>query len=202
MYPSKVLVIDLETSGLNASYDYILQIGAVVMEDGNVIGSPFYTRIQPNPEKLKISTGALKAQVGDMETDEGRARLPEWLKQIFEAPTPQKVAVDFVSWLDANGAANIPIVAHNAPFDMGFLAQFVFQQRGAFGKTQRFSPVCIDTLTLARLAMPGEGSYALNGVLLALGLKPRPDAHDALQDAILTGQAYHKLRKTLEGVPV
>ena len=45
--------------------------------------------------------------------------------------------------------------------------------------------------------MPGGDSYSLDSLLCALKLPPRPSFHDALQDAILAGRAYHLLCEAL-----
>lgn len=196
-YPNRIIALDLETTGLNAQFDYITQIAAVVMEDGEIVGLPFYSRVQPSLDKFKVSLGALAVQCGDLLTDEGQAEAAGWFKAMLEAPAPREVALEFVKWLESVEGHKHPVVAHNAAFDMGFMSQFVFQQRTAFGKAQKLCPLVIDTLSLSRLAMPGGASYGLDGVLLACGLNERPGAHDALQDAILCGQVYFKLREML-----
>lgn len=194
LYPSRILAIDVETTGLNSQYDYITQIGAVVMEDGQITGTPFYTRVQPNLGKAKISLDALKVQSGDIKDEEGLKAVYETLKAWGSAPSARDVAGLFAEWL---GAAPPPTVAFNAGFDMGFLSQWMFQQKAAFGKTN-LSPITICPMVMARTVYPGGKQYNLDAVSVLCSLPPRPAAHDALQDAILAGRCYFNLKDKLE----
>ncbi len=191
--PSRILALDLETTGLSSQYDYISQIGAAVMENGECLGIPFYSEVQPNLSKFKISLEALAIQTGDIRDKKGQKEAAEWFAKIFDFPEPKQVAKDFRDWLVANDAKHLPVVAHNASFDYAFLNQFQFNNRLVFGKEQFLSPVWIDTIALAKWAIPGGDSYSLDAVLCALRLPPRPGHHDALQDALLAGRAYDLL---------
>jgi DNA polymerase-3 subunit alpha (Gram-positive type) len=195
LYPSRILAIDVETTGLNSQYDYITQIGAVVMEDGNIAGEPFYTRVQPNLGKAKISLEALAVQSGDITTPEGFKAATDLMQAWVDAPSAKDVAALFATWL---GTTPPPTVAFNAGFDMGFLSQWVFQQKASFGKTN-LSPITICPMVMAKAVYPGGKQYNLDAVLILCGLPQRPKAHDALQDAILAGQAYFVLREKLNG---
>lgn len=199
IYPNRIIAIDLETTGLSSQYDYIVQVGAIVMENGEPASDPFYSRVQPSLDKLKISTGALAAQAGDVTTKEGRGKVAEWLGCLYDSPPSRDVAESFLEWAEKVGSSTVPTVAHNAAFDYGFFSSWQFQQKAAFKHRQPISPVWIDTIAMARLAYPGGRSYALDEVLLLCSLPPRPTNHDALQDALLCGQVYFKLRDQLLG---
>lgn len=198
-YPKRILALDFETTGLSSMYDYITEVGAAVMDDGEIVDC-FTARIQPG-EKFKLDSGAIAIQAGDLKTPEGREKVGQWLGRLFEAPVSREVAVTFVEWLKRHEAHKLPIVAHNAPFDTGFLNQWIFQQRAVFGKEPQFSPVSICTMALAKLAYPGGGSYNLDAVAALAGLPPRNPVHAAASDAVMAGKAYFALVKTLEGVP-
>lgn len=195
-YPTRIVALDLETTGTNSQYDYINQIGAVVMENGEIIGDPFYSYIQPNLEKLSIKGGALAAQCGDLTTDDGAAKAAEWFKQMGTWPASRDVASAFAEW--AKDHAALPVVAHNATFDMAFVGQWMFQQRSALKAVAGFGAVSICTLQLAKQVWPGGASYALDVCLTLAGIEKRPAAHDALQDAILAGRLYHAILEELK----
>lgn len=197
IYPRRILALDLETTGLSSQYDYITQVAAAVMEGGECVCVPFYSQVQPNLAKFKISLEALAVQTGDIREKEGQKAASKWFAQIFDYPEPKQVSKDLKDWLEAHDAKHLPVVAHNAAFDHAFLNQFQFNNRLAFGKEQFLSPTWIDTIALAKWAMPGGDSYFLDSLLCALKLPPRPSFHDALQDAILAGRAYHLLCEAL-----
>ena len=193
-FPTKVLAVDVETTGLNSQFDYITQIGAVIMEDGNIVGEPFYSRIQPNLKKAKISLEALEAQSGDITTPEGFKAATDLMQAWVDAPPAKEVAALFAEWLGTNPP---PTVAFNAGFDLGFLSQWIFQQKAAF-KNALLSPITICPMVMAKQRYPGGKQYNLDAVSVLCSLPQRPAAHDALQDAILAGQQYFILKNELE----
>jgi DNA polymerase-3 subunit alpha (Gram-positive type) len=195
-YPSRVLVIDVETTGLNPIHDYIVQVGAAVMDGGDVIGVPFNSRIQPNLAKLKVSLEALQVQCGKIDTAEGIANVSEWFARLHKDPASKEVAEKFSKWCIANDAKNLPNVAQNASFDYGFIAQWIFQQRTAFGNKSPLSPIWIDTKAMAQFCLQLP-SYSLDPLCEYLGVEARDACHDAVSDVIATGRVYDKLRGRL-----
>lgn len=194
-YPRRVLAVDVETTGLNSQFDYITQIGAVIMEDGNIIGDPFYSRIAPNLAKAKLSLEAIAVQSGDLTTEEGFDAAVALMKAWTTSPSAKDVALEFATWM---GDDSPPLLAFNAAFDTGFLSQWHFQQKAAF-RSAYFSPITVDPMQLAKRIYPGGKSYNLDAVLVLCGLPPRPKAHDALQDAILAAQCYFILLERFNG---
>ena len=98
-FESEYVVFDIETSGLSAVEDVILEIGAVLVKDGNEL-SRFHTFADPGmkiPYNITELTGIKDADVAG-------------------AP-PQREAV--TNFLDFAGGR--PLVAHNAGFDVGFI---------------------------------------------------------------------------------
>ena len=101
--------------------------------------------------------------------------------------TPRAVA-NAPHWPDARAqllefAADAPLVAHNAPFDIGVVRDA--SDTWALGwPTIRYA--C--TLTLARRVWPGQRSYSLVLLCSSLGIVvDRSRAHDALSDSRLAG---------------
>lgn len=190
-YPTRILALDLETTGIASNYDYIVQMGAALMEGDEII-SVFQSKVRPNLDKLKIAVSAMEAQCGDVTTAEGQLKVAQWIADTFSAPLAKDVAKEFSAWCSENGAGDVPVVAHNAHFDHGFMGQWIFQQRTAF-KTPPLSPWWICTLTMAQKVWPGNGRFGLDECLLVAQLPSRPKDHDALQDAILAGRLYAHL---------
>ncbi len=78
------------------------------------------------------------------------------------------------------------LVAHNAPFDMGFLRAALISC--GLGDIRN---IILDSCELARRAFPGKKSYSLQNLAAALDLKSG-EAHRALDDARLCMQLFLK----------
>ena len=77
---------------------------------------------------------------------------------------------------------NVPIVAHNVAFDLGFL-----RHRGLFLENPG-----LDTWELASVLIPSRPSYSLAGLVAHFGISS-PEQHRALNDAQATGQLFQIL---------
>lgn len=195
----KIIALDLETSGLNSQYDQINQIGLALMEDGQVLDA--YTNKVRASEKYKISLDALAVQIGTppMEEDGPEAaeawlsKANEFMRERLFGPSARDVAAEVKAWCERVDAHLYPTVAHNAAFDYGFWATWLFNQRAVF-KAAPTSETWVCTMTMAKRVMPGQKSYSLDTCLLAADIAPRPKAHDALADAIKAGELYHWLQ--------
>src|SRR5690606_4681458 len=93
------VVFDVETTGLSAVYDTIIELAAVKIQNGEIIDR-FEAFANPG-HRLSASTVELTGITDDM---------------LKEAPEPEAVLRDFHAW-----AGDAILVAHNASFDMGFL---------------------------------------------------------------------------------
>lgn len=195
-YPKRIVALDLETTGKVALYDYVVQIAAAIMEDGKVIGEPFYSRMRPDMEKMKVSFGALSAHCGDLTKEEGQDKAKVWFKEQIDAPGGLEVATSFAVWCRENQAIAYPVVAHNASFDHGFMREKILCFKSQF-KTPPLSPMWIDTLEMAKQAWPTARVYGLDACLISADLPRRPDHHDALMDALLAGRLYHHMIQML-----
>src|SRR4051794_18262984 len=93
------VVVDLETTGGSPNTAAITEVGAVKVRGGQVLGE-FQTLVNPMtdiPPFIAVLTGITDAMVAG-------------------APTLRSVLPSFLEW--ARGSV---LVAHNAPFDLGFL---------------------------------------------------------------------------------
>lgn len=156
---SQLVVVDVETTGINAS-DTLTEIGAVKLDGGKITDS-FATLVNPEraiPEKVVELTGITQDMVRD-------------------APTIQEAIPQFLEFADLDRST---LVAHNAPFDVGFLKRAT----DTIGANWP-NPKVLDTLQLARtlLPKPQVPSHRLTSMAEHYGVKPNT-AHRALADAL------------------
>ncbi len=159
------IVFDTETTGLNAYNDRLTEIGAVRVRGGEVIES-FNTFVNPKrsiPPKITELTGITNEMVADA-PDEAEA-----LRQFY----------DFCGECKA-------LVAHNAPFDMGFIE----------AAAQRSELPCaftaIDTVPIARNLFPGLKNHKLNTVADHLKCSEF-NHHRACDDAAVLAEIFIKM---------
>lgn len=161
-------VVDVETTGLHPETDEIIEVAAIRCIGGKF--EAFKTLVFP------------------------RNRIPEYVTQltgirnidVMNAPQIKKVApklLDFVR--------DLPIVAHNAPFDVKFIAA-AFETIGA-NIDMRY----IDTVPLARLAYPGLQNYKLATLIDALELIQGKQQHRAESDATATLRLFELCRNEI-----
>ena len=159
-------VVDLETTG-GAETDMITEFGAVKVRGGEVLGE-FQTLVNPKshiPPLIAVLTGITNQMVA-------------------QAPSISSVLPAFLSF-----AQGTVIVAHNAPFDVGFLRRAC----EALGyPTPRWS--VLDTATLARqiLLRDEVANCKLATLSRHFRTKVTPN-HRALTDAQATVDVLHGL---------
>lgn len=167
-----IVVLDVETTGLSPREHEVIEIGAVKLVDGAVTGQ-FHRMVRPT-RKISQTT----QNITGIHPDE-----------VAEAPVADEVFREFFAF--ASGAV---LAAHNARFDIGYLAKYFGQLFP--GEAWEF-PV-IDTLTLARIRLPGLKAYGLGPLTNALKI-PLSQHHRALADAEATGLLLLKLLQNEDG---
>ncbi len=158
------VVVDVETTGLSPHADRLTEIAAVRVEGGQIVDrfSTFVNPGMPIPQKVVELTSITDAMVKD-------------------APDDCAAIQMLAQW-----AGDLPLVAHNASFDLAFL------RRAANKANVSLSPASMDTLALARLLVPGLGSYKLEPLCKKLGIR-LSGAHRAINDAEATAALWHRL---------
>ena len=153
-FDGEIVCFDIETTGLNKKHEVIIEIGAVVLRDGKV-AETFNTFVSPgrilDPEIIRL-TGI---------TDE----------MLVGAPSQEEALRAFLAFVGER-----PLAAHNADFDMGFIADGCRKYGIPFQKTS------IDTLILAQNLLPELGKHRLDAVAEHLQL-PAFNHHRASDDA-------------------
>ncbi len=98
----ELVVIDLETTGLDINHDFIIEVGAVRLKDGQIVDE--FTRLVdpgfPIPQNVTHITGIRTEDVAG--------------KPAIEAILPAIKAF----------AGSAPLVGHNVNFDAGFMARY------------------------------------------------------------------------------
>jgi len=161
------VVVDLETTGGSAKDCAITEIGAVKVRGGQVLGE-FQTLVDPGcaiPPYISVLTGITTAMV-------------------VAAPRIDSVLPAFLEF--ARGAV---LVAHNAPFDLGFLRAACERTGVAWP-----APASVDTAVLARrLLTRDEVPNCKLATLAPYFATTTEPCHRALADARATVDVLHGL---------
>lgn len=155
------VVLDFETTGLRAGADQIIQIGAVKYVK-HELTDILNTIVNPQ-RHIPVAVTRLTGISNDLAKS---------------APTiDQKIEelLDFIG--------DLPIIAHNASFDMGFLYAI---ENSADVNIPEYT--VIDTVKLARKIITETPNHKLTTLTNFLQLEH--DAHDALGDCLATAAIY------------
>ncbi|SHH26633.1 PolC-type DNA polymerase III [Thermosipho atlanticus] len=159
-------VFDLETTGTNAKFDEIIEIGAVKVKKGKVIDT-YQSFVKPT-KSINTFTQNLTGITDDMV--ENARKIEEVLPEFFE----------FIK--------DTVLVAHNADFDFGFIREIT---RKLYGK--EFDFTYIDTLKLSKAVLKHKiKSYGLSKLVEYFGVGPF-EHHRAYEDAAVTAEVFDKL---------
>ncbi len=167
------VAFDLETTGLSSRNDKIIEIGAVLIQNGREIDR-FQSFVDPEM-RLQKETIDLTGITDDM------LRGAPKLKDIF--PKFLEFVGDHV------------LVAHNADFDTGFIRAACEKLGYSYGFTSA------DTLVLSQNLLPHLNRFKLDVVANALSL-PEFNHHRAADDAVTCGLVFAKLLEKLEEMDI
>ena len=162
-FDEEYVAFDLETTGLSAAKDRIIEIGAVVMKNGKEIDR-FQTFVDPG-SKLSQEIVDLTGITDDL---------------LVGAPKIEEILPKFLDFV-----GNRVMVAHNAKFDTGFIRN-ACERLG-----HKYQLTCADTLVLAQQLMPDLSRFKLDVVAKALNL-PNFNHHRAADDANICGLIFGK----------
>jgi len=155
------VAIDVETTGTSPEHDRLIEVAAVRFEDGRETAC-ISQLIDPGrrvPQRIQNLTGIHPAML------EGKPRIEEVVPALAEL------------------IGDLPLVAHNAPFDVAFL-------EAAFARCGRSLPNwSYDTAELARIALPLARNHRLATLAELLKL-PLEHHHRAEDDARTCGRLF------------
>ncbi len=170
-------VVDLETTGgSTAAGAMITEVGAVKVRGGEVLGE-FQTLVNPHtaiPPFIAVLTGITNSMVSG-------------------APAIESVLPAFLEF-----AEGCVLVAHNAPFDVGFLRHFAERQGRPWPGFE-----VLDTALLARRVITRDDApnCKLSSLARVFNSGTTPN-HRALADARATVDVLHGLMERLGGLGV
>jgi DNA polymerase III epsilon subunit family exonuclease len=174
------IVLDLETTGASPTTGCaITEIGAIAIRGGEIL-EEFSSFVNPQvalPEYIVNLTGI---------TDE----------MLIDAPLINEVFPDFIEFIDRH--EHVHLVAHNAPFDIGFLKAAATQLSHIWPKYE-----VIDTVKLARRVIERSEieNYKLGTLSQFFNTNALPN-HRALDDVKTTVEVLHRLIERLSGYEV
>ncbi len=160
---------DIETTGLSAKRDKITEIGAVKITDGIVVDtfSTFVNPEMPIPSKITQLTGITDSMVKN-------------------APSQSEAVSAFLEF--AGGAV---LVAHNAPFDTGFI-RVACENMG-----RKYNCTSIDTVVICRSILNDIKNCKLDTVAKFLRLGDF-NHHRATDDAEILSRIFIELCRRLK----
>lgn len=169
----RIVVLDTETTGMNMDTGphymghRVIEIGAVEVVNRRLTGRHYHVYLKPDRKVDEEAIGVHGI------TDEFLADKPLFSSQVGEF-------LQFISGAE--------LVAHNAPFDVGFL-DYEFS---LLGRTERIAEVCkvTDTLAMARKLYPGKRNN-LDVLCTRYGIdNSHRTLHGALLDAEILADVY------------
>ncbi|MGZ3216787.1 exonuclease domain-containing protein [Paracoccus sp. T5] len=165
------VVFDTETTGLTPQ-DSIVQIAGLRLARGRLTGERFETLVNPGRPIPPASTAIHGI------TD----------RMVAEAPDLTAALNAFHHFCDDS-----VLIAHNAPFDMGFL------RRASAETGAHFDNRVLDTVLLSAMVWGQSAVHSLDALTERLGIVIPPEArHTAMGDTIATAEAFLRLIPALE----
>ena len=165
------VVFDLETTGFSMKRNRIIEIGAVKLNNGRIVErfSQFVDPECPIPPRITELTTITDAEV------KGAGNYQHWIPEFIE----------FI------GGGDVPVVGHNAMFDVGFVKHYA----GLLGI--EFNPTVVDTVGLSHLLLKDLFRNKLDNVAKALGVSLL-NHHRAVDDAEATAGIFLAFSKMLK----
>lgn len=162
----KFVVFDIETTGFSALTCRIIEIGAVMVENGKITDrfSTFVNPQVPIPYHIEQLTS-----IND--------------SMVLDAPSIEEVLPRFLKFCEG-----CILVAHNAAFDTGFIEKNCQRQGLSYDFTS------VDTVGMARFLLPALNRFKLDTVAKAVGV-PLQNHHRAVDDAACTADIFVKFVK-------
>lgn len=153
------VAFDLETTGIKPDRDCIIQVSAVRI----VNGEPAPVRVDDGDELPPVFDAYVNLEGQELpyglKVKLGFTRHPEWEEALQRADPQDEMLSRFQHWV-----GDLPLVAHNARFDYGFL------ERGARRIVWKIENPVVDTMELACLARPDLNTFRLEDLARASGV--------------------------------
>lgn len=169
-YQPDYCVFDLETTGISTAADQVVEISAVKVRGGQVVGE-FTTLVNPMMP-IPAAASSVNGITDDM---------------VVDAPIFKDALRDFLEFVGDD-----VLVGHNIHnFDMKFINR---DANAYWGKM--VGNDYIDTLQLSRMAIPGLAHYRLVDLAEHFHISSE-GAHRALNDCMMNQQVFEEIGKAL-----
>ena len=166
------VVFDTETTGFYVGSDQMIEIGAVKIKNGEITDrfDEFIDPKRPLPQKIIDLTCITDDMLAGHESEE-------------------VVTKKFLAW-----TGDLPMVAHNAKFDIGFISAACSKYN-----LGEFTNTVLDTMSMARMLHPEWPNHKLTTLVRRYKIEWDEDAHHrADYDAEGTAHAFHKMCEELD----
>ena len=164
----EIVVFDTETTGLNVFQDDIIEIAAIRIKSGEVVGEPLDLYIETDKPILPM--------LGDKENP--MYAIYHEKMSTGELLSPSDALRRFLAYVGTS-----PILGHNANYDYNILDNNL--QRYCNDTMQAHDIRCFDSLKLIRLLAPSLHSYKLESLLETFHLAG-VNSHQAIDDVKAT----------------
>lgn len=164
---SDYIIFDIETTGLDSSYDEVIEIGAIKVKNNKIV-SKFNSLVKPKneiDEYITELTGITNEMVKD-------------------APTIEEILPDFMNYI-----GNDILIGHNVNFDINFIYDNLYRN-----KFDVLTNDFIDTMRISRKLLPELPHHRL--IDLAKYFKiDSTNNHRSLKDCEITMIVYENLKE-------
>ncbi|MDY0151191.1 MAG: helicase C-terminal domain-containing protein [Candidatus Cloacimonas sp.] len=161
----EIVAVDIETTGLSAERDEIIEIAAIRFVGGEIVGR-FDSFVKPRGKVPKFIEYLTHISSADLKS----------------APPVKDVLQDFCKFL-----GNSIVVGHNIPFDLGFINHNLVRS-GSFPLINKNW----DTVEIAKIYLPTTTDHKLSSMVAHFAIELN-NAHRADADAIATGKLFFAL---------
>lgn len=169
----RYIAFDTETTGFSAYNDRIIELGAVLFEDGKAVKS--FGSLVNAGKRVPARATMVNNITNDM---------------LADSPKEDEVYPEFVEFLGDAITGDTIICAHNASFDMRFLAA-TFERLGIDASIK-----FVDTLALCKKYVEGTCDHKQPTMADHFNIS-QEDAHRAQSDALVCGKIMAKLLKLM-----
>ncbi|MBR3150019.1 MAG: 3'-5' exonuclease [Eubacterium sp.] len=174
-FPQDFCVVDIETTGLSPSNDSIIEIGAIMYEDGKAVDS-FASLLQPRVNEMGDYVSPFITSLTGITNE-----------MLDAAPPSERVLNEFFDFL-----GDSIIVGYNVNFDVNFLYDKILDFLGEY-MTNDY----IDIMRLAKKLYPDMTHHRLSDMTARFGIINK-NAHRALSDVEATYACLCEFRTEAE----
>ena len=180
------LVLDLELSGIEPGWHEIIQVGAALYDNEWNLISTYISNVYPeNRESFSLSSQKVHQLT---------------LEELEDAPMLYEVLDDFEEWIAANlknsSFRSIKICGQSVMYDVVFLKTAYRQEK----KEWPFSNMLLDLHNIAyylfevltKNGIRTPNSLSLNAIADFFGFSREGNEHNALEDALITGECLKR----------